>query len=86
MRITLWVRPRSGRSAVGGDHGGSLVVRVQAAPESGKATEQALRVLADALGVRRHQVSLVSGHSSRTKVVEVDADDDQLAAMVATLR
>jgi len=28
----------------------------------------------------------VSGHSSRTKVVEVDADDDQLAARVATLR
>jgi uncharacterized protein YggU (UPF0235/DUF167 family) len=62
------------------------VVRVQAAPESGKATEQALRVLADALGVRRNQVSLVSGRSSRTKVVEVDADEEQLAAKVATLR
>ena len=62
------------------------MVRVQAAPESGKATEQALRVLADALGVRRNQVSLVSGRSSRTKVVEVDADDEQLAAKVATLR
>jgi uncharacterized protein len=86
MRITLWVRPRSERSAVGGDHGGSLVVRVQAAPERGKATEQALRVLADALGVRRNQVSLVSGRSSRTKVVEVDADDEQLAVKVATLR
>jgi len=86
MRVTLWVRPGSGRSAVGGDRLGSLIVRVRAAPEGGKATEEALAVLAAACGVRRNQVSLVSGRSSRTKVVEVNGDADHLTARLVELR
>jgi uncharacterized protein len=38
----------------------------------GRATESALRALADALGVRRAGVTLVSGATSRTKIVEFD--------------
>ncbi|HVB94174.1 MAG TPA: DUF167 domain-containing protein [Acidimicrobiales bacterium] len=86
MRVTVWVRPRSGRSVVGGDRDGSLIVRVRAAPEGGKATEEALVALAAAFGVRRRQVSLVSGHTSRIKVVDVKGDDDDLKTRMAELR
>ncbi|MGO9030115.1 MAG: DUF167 domain-containing protein [Acidimicrobiales bacterium] len=86
MRVTVWVRPRSGRTAVGGDHGGALVVRVRAAPEDGRATEEALRALAEALGVRRGALTLRSGHTSRTKVVEVDGVETALARSVEQLR
>jgi uncharacterized protein YggU (UPF0235/DUF167 family) len=86
MRITLWVRPRSGRSAVGGDRAGALVVRVRAAPEHGAATDEALAVLAGALGVRRGAVRLVSGHTSRIKQVEVGGDPSVLVPRVAALR
>jgi uncharacterized protein YggU (UPF0235/DUF167 family) len=40
----------------------------------GAATEAALTTLADALGVRRRHVRLVTGATSRDKVVEVDDD------------
>ena len=63
---------------VGGEHGGALVVRVAAPAVDGRATEAALTAVAGALGVRRRQVTLVSGATSRTKVVDVDGAGDTL--------
>lgn len=72
MRLAVRVRPGASRTRVGGLHGDRLVVAVQARAVDGAATEAALVALADALGVRRRHVSLVSGATSRDKVVEVD--------------
>ena len=72
MRISVRVRPGAGRTAVGGVHDGALVVRVAERAVDGRATEAALTAVADALGLRRRQVALVTGATSRTKVVEVD--------------
>ncbi|WP_029434106.1 DUF167 domain-containing protein [Blastococcus sp. URHD0036] len=82
MRIALRVRPGAGRTAVGGAHDGALVVRVAAPAVDGRATEVALAAVASALGVRRREVALVTGATSRTKVVEVP---DGCAAAVAAL-
>ncbi|HEX5510422.1 MAG TPA: DUF167 domain-containing protein [Actinomycetales bacterium] len=86
MRFSIRVRPGSSRTAVGGTHDDALVVRVTARAVDGAATQAALDAVAAALGVRRRQVALVSGATSRTKVVEVDADDDQVAAALESLR
>jgi uncharacterized protein len=80
MRITIQVRPGSARPGVGGEHDGALIVRVSARAVDGKATEAALTALADSFGVRRRAVRLVSGASSRTKIVDIDADDARLLA------
>jgi uncharacterized protein len=83
VRVTIRVRPGSGRTAVGGSHDGALVVRVGERAVDGRATEAALAAVATALGVRRRQVRLVSGATSRTKVVEVDGGDPgRLAALL----
>lgn len=80
------VRPGAARTAVGGRYGeDALVVAVTARAVDGAATEAALRALADALGVRRGVVRLVSGATSRTKVVEVDADPRRVAVRVRAL-
>jgi uncharacterized protein YggU (UPF0235/DUF167 family) len=71
MRVVVRVRPGAGRTAVGGEHDGALVVRVAARAVDGQATEAALHALAEAFGVRRAAVTLVTGATSRTKVVEV---------------
>ncbi|MBO0846530.1 MAG: DUF167 domain-containing protein [Nocardioides sp.] len=71
MRVTIRVRPGAGRTAVGGSYDGALVVRVAARAVDGRATEAALRAVADALGVRRRELTLVTGATSRTKVVEI---------------
>ncbi|MGY4643293.1 DUF167 domain-containing protein [Cellulomonas sp. URHB0016] len=71
MRVALRVRPGASRTSVGGLHGDRLVVAVTARAVDGAATDAALRALADALGVRHRHVTLVSGATSRDKVVEV---------------
>jgi uncharacterized protein YggU (UPF0235/DUF167 family) len=84
MRITIRVRPGSARPGAGGEHGGALVVRVSARAVDGRATEAALATVADAFGVRRSAVRLVSGATSRAKIVDIDGGDPQvLAALLA---
>ena len=84
MRITIWVKPGSARPGAGGEHDGALVVRVSARAVDGKATEAALAAVAGSFGVRRSAVRLVSGASSRTKIVDIDAGDPRiLAALLA---
>jgi uncharacterized protein YggU (UPF0235/DUF167 family) len=51
------------------------VVRVSAPAVDGRATAAALAAIAAAFGVRPRAVRLVSGATSRTKVVELDGAD-----------
>jgi len=68
--ITVRVSPRSGRTEVMAGPAG-VVVRVRAAPEGGRATAEARRALAAALGVPLSAVRLRSGARSRVKVFAV---------------
>lgn len=78
------VRPGASRTVVGGCYDGALVVKVGSRAVDGQATEAALRALAKAFGVRRRDVTLVNGATSRTKVVDVeDADRAILDALLA---
>lgn len=84
MRISLRVRPGAGRTVVGGAHDGALVVRVAQPAVDGRATEAALAAVAEAFGVRRRQVVLVTGATSRSKVVDVEgADPGRLAELLS---
>jgi len=58
--VTVRVIPKAGRVSVGLDDRG-IVVRVRAAPEDGRATEEARRALAEALGVPGSAVALQRG-------------------------
>jgi uncharacterized protein len=80
VRITIRVRPGSARPGVGGEQAGALVVRVSAQAVGGRATQAALAAVADAFGVRRDVVTLVTGKTSRTKVVEVTGGDPRILA------
>jgi uncharacterized protein len=50
-------------------------VRVTAAPEDGKANDAVLRLLAERLELPTKSVTLVSGPSSRDKIVELTGLD-----------
>jgi uncharacterized protein YggU (UPF0235/DUF167 family) len=77
------VRPGASRTAVGGSHDGALVIKVGARAVEGQATAAALQALAKALGVPRRSVVLVTGATSRTKVVDVpDEARDAVAALL----
>jgi uncharacterized protein YggU (UPF0235/DUF167 family) len=80
--VTIRVRPGASRTAVGGEYAGALVVAVSARAVDGRATEAALVALAEAIGIRRRDVTLVTGATSRTKVVDIHSGllDDQVVA------
>ena len=85
-RVALRVRPGASRTSVGGAYGDRLVVAVGARAVDGAATEAALAAVAAAFGVRRRGVRLVTGTTSRDKVVEVDLPPADVAARAAELR
>jgi uncharacterized protein YggU (UPF0235/DUF167 family) len=68
--VTVRVAPRSRRTGVDVSDAG-VVVHVQAAPEGGRATEEARRALARALGLPASAVTLRAGATARTKRFEV---------------
>jgi uncharacterized protein (TIGR00251 family) len=71
-RLTLRVSPGARRSQVVGRHGDAWKVRVAAAPEAGRANVALRGVLAEALALPRQAVTVVSGHGSRDKLVEIE--------------
>ncbi|MDO8731956.1 MAG: DUF167 domain-containing protein [Actinomycetota bacterium] len=77
MRITLRVKPGASRARVGGSYGepAVLIVAVHAQPVDGQANAAVIDALATALDVRRAEVSVVTGHTGRTKVVEIECAD-----------
>ena len=70
-RVDVFVQPRAAKDAVVGVHGASLKVKVKAPPVDGKANEAAARLVAGLLQVPASAVSVVAGHSSRHKRLEV---------------
>jgi uncharacterized protein len=71
-RLKLRVSPGARRPGFAGRHGDAWKVRVAEPPEDGRANEAVLRLLAETLEVPRGSVALVSGHSSRDKIVTLD--------------
>jgi uncharacterized protein (TIGR00251 family) len=71
-RFTVKVHPRARRSAVAGRLGEAWKLDLTAAPVEGKANEECVRFLAELVGVPRARVRVVTGLTSRTKVVEIE--------------
>lgn len=81
-RIVVHVSPRSSRNEVRGWQGGQLQVHVTAVPEDGKANAAVTRLLAEALGIAKSRVSVVRGHTARTKHIHIDSVDDEVVRRV----
>ena len=50
----------------------TVKVRVHAPPVDGEANDAVIRVLADALGLRRSELAIVAGATGRMKVIEAE--------------
>jgi uncharacterized protein (TIGR00251 family) len=71
LLISVKVMPGAARSGAAGLRGGALLLRVAAPPEKGKANEALRGWLADALGLPKSEVLLVSGGTSRRKLLSL---------------
>lgn len=75
VRLRVRAQPRAARTEVVGEHDGALRIRLAAPPVDGEANRELIRFLARTLGVTQAQVSVRSGASGRTKLVEITGVD-----------
>lgn len=69
--LDVRVIPRAGTSQIAGTRGDALLVRLNAPPVDGAANDELIRLLADALGIARRNIEIVSGHRARAKRVRI---------------
>lgn len=81
------VKPGASRTRVGGAYGDppALIVAVTEPAIDGRATDAVLKALAQALGVRRADLDVVSGHTSRSKLIRINEESGDLAQRWAAL-
>jgi uncharacterized protein (TIGR00251 family) len=70
-RLRVRVSPGARRGGVAGRVGDVWKLRVTAPAEGGRANDAVVHLLADTVDVPRRRVTLVSGHTAREKVVEL---------------
>jgi uncharacterized protein (TIGR00251 family) len=83
--LAIRVKPSAARTRVGGSHGTALVVAVTAPPVDGRATEAAIRAVAEALDIPVRQVSLRTGATSRDKLLTISDPPPDLAVRLTVL-
>ena len=84
LRFAVRVQPRAARSEVLGLHGDALKVRLAAPPVDGAANDALVALLAEALGVPRRAVRVVTGATARAKLVEVEGADEARVRRLAS--
>jgi uncharacterized protein len=65
------VQPRASRTEVAGEHAGAVKLRIASPPVDGKANEECRRFLAKLVGISASAVEIISGDSSRDKVIRI---------------
>jgi len=71
-RITVKVQPRAKVTRMAGRMEKAYRLQLAAPPVDGKANEACVALLAEVAGVAKSRVRIVSGLTSRMKVVEID--------------
>jgi uncharacterized protein (TIGR00251 family) len=72
VTIRVYAAPRSSANSVVGIHAGEIKVSLTAPPVEGAANKALVEFLAKKLGVPKSALSLVSGETSRHKVLRVE--------------
>lgn len=74
--IKIKVEPRSSRSSIVGTYGDALKVKLTAAPVEGKANKELISLLSKELHIKKKDIEIVSGETSKNKVVKLIGVND----------
>ncbi len=80
--VSVRIQPRASRNGVVLMEGGGFKIRLTAPPVDGAANEALIRFLADILSLPKSQVEIVTGHTSREKIVRITGIGQQEAERV----
>ncbi len=80
--LSVRIQPRASKNEIIRMENGGLKIRLMAPPVDGAANEALVRFLADKLSVPKSRVEIISGHTSRDKIVRINgvskADAEEL--------
>jgi len=80
------VVPGASASRVCGMHGDALKIQIAAPPQDGRANRECVRFLAEILGLKKNQVKIISGETSRHKKILVNGiEKEKLECKLAEL-
>jgi hypothetical protein len=74
MRITVKVKPNSSKQEIR-LKGNIYNVNLLSPPVEGKANRELIELLSDYFNIPKSEVSIISGHKSRTKIVNIERED-----------
>jgi len=81
-RMQVWVQPGAKKNEVAGLHDNCLKIRLSAPAVDNKANTALVEYVAALLGLKRSQVSLEAGHTSRRKTLRVLAQKEPIWPLV----
>lgn len=90
LRLPVRLTPNGGRDRIEGFETNAagetfLKARVTAVAEKGRANKALIELVAKTLGVPKTSISLVSGDTSRRKILRIDGDTEDLVSRIAAL-
>ena len=71
LKVKIKVEPRSSKSGIVGPYGDALKVKLTSPPVEGKANNELIEVLAKWFKIAKKDVEIISGQSSKNKVVRL---------------
>ena len=80
LKFKVFVQPRSSKNMISGLHGDALKIKLTAPPVDGAANNMCIKYLAKCLNVPRSSMEIISGHTSRTKMVLFRFKDEKRAS------
>jgi uncharacterized protein len=71
VALSVRIQPRASKNEMVTMASGGLKIRLTAPPVDGAANEALVKFLADTLSIPKSHVEIVSGHTSREKIVRI---------------
>ena len=77
LTFKVFIQPRSSKNMITGIHGDALKIKLTAPPVDGAANKMCIKYLAKCLNVPKSAIEIISGLTSRSKVVLFKYDNLQ---------
>ena len=73
--VAVYIQPNASKSEICGEHDGSIKIRIKSPATDGKANKELIKFLAKHLSIKQNQITIVKGHFSRHKIIEIVANN-----------
>ncbi len=78
VKLGIKIVPNSSKCEISGIIEGCLKIRINVPPVEGKANEKCIKFLAKQLGVPKTSITIISGETSKNKILFIKGDSEEL--------